>query len=172
MTPLDRLPSYYTVLPAAVRYDFKRLSWFEIVLFGEIVSMATVTGYAFVSNSYLAALYDRDETSISKSISKLAAAGHLNIVIEKGFIRKIYIITPLVKTDNPPLVENNKGSRARQNASLFNKEISNNDNKINRALTPSMISSTIKEQFRVPLDSNEMPEPLKQFYKDMRVESN
>jgi hypothetical protein len=35
-----------------------------------------------------------------------------------------------------------------------------------------MISSTIKEQFRVPLDSNEMPEPLKQFYKDMRVGSN
>jgi hypothetical protein len=122
-----RVPSYYTIIPASVRYDHE-LSYFQIVLFGEIVSMTTVLGYAFVSNSYLASLYQRDDKAISKDISKLASRGHIKIVIENGFERKIYIVTPLVKNDNPPLVKKDNPSRAGKKVLSFNKEILNNSN--------------------------------------------
>jgi hypothetical protein len=125
-----RIPSYYTIIPASVRYDHQ-LSYFQIVLFGEIVSMTTVLGYAFVSNSYLASLYQRDDKAISKDISKLAARGHIRIEIDKqnGNERKLYILTPpIVKKDNTPIVKKDNPSHVRQNASLFNKEIFNNSN--------------------------------------------
>ena len=99
-----RLPSYYTILPASVRYDMD-LSFFEMVLYSEIIALATVTGYCHASNGYFSMLYKKDERVISRSISKLQARGHVRLLIENGFDRRIYILTsPLLENKRPYLV--------------------------------------------------------------------
>ena len=74
-----RLPSYYTILPASVRYDME-LSYFEMVLYSEIIALATVTGYCHASNRYFSMLYKKDERVISRSISKLHSKGHIRLL--------------------------------------------------------------------------------------------
>jgi DNA-binding MarR family transcriptional regulator len=124
-----RIPSYYTIIPAPVRYD-QELSYFEIVLFSELVAMSTVQGYAFVSNSYLATLYNKDITTITRALKTLSSRKHINIEIDqvKGNERRIYIITPPIgKNAYTPIGKNADRSRAGQNASFSNKEIFNNN---------------------------------------------
>ena len=121
----DRIPSYYTVIPARVRYDFD-LSYFEMILFSEIVALSTVHGYAFVSNSYLAELYHKDVAAISRSITKLALRGHISVVIEreKGNERKLYVTAPPIAIiANTPIANNAMRSPAHNaSANAFNKE--------------------------------------------------
>jgi len=178
-----RLPSYYTILPASVRYDME-LSYFEMVLYSEIIALATVTGYCHASNRYFSMLYKKDDKMISKAISKLQSRGHVRLLIENGYDRRIYILTspllenkrpfivkseqpPLVNSDNPPLVKNDNPSpahNARTNAS--NKE---RFNKTNQNIPPSPDEIGIKtdQMFRPDLtlrSPEEMPEALRSFF--------
>lgn len=114
------IPSYYSIIPARVRYDFKRLSWFEIVLFGELTALSTVHGYAFPSNQYLADLYGVSLRTISSSLAHLSDAGHILIEIdkEKGNERRIYITTlPIEKKFYTPIEKNDYTPK-----DYFNKE--------------------------------------------------
>lgn len=96
-------PSYYTVIPSNVRYD-RNLTYFEIVLYGEIVSLTNSTGYCFATNAYFQKLFDVSESTIKRSIKKLGLLGHLKIEINQNETqqRKIFIgFDPGFKNDSP-----------------------------------------------------------------------
>lgn len=102
-------PGYYSITPATVRYDFARLSWFEIVLFGELTSMSTVYGYAFPSNKYLSELFSVNLSTITRALSNLSKCGHISIVIDhqNGNERRIFIVTPpICKNAYTPIGKN------------------------------------------------------------------
>lgn len=178
-----RLPSYYTILPASVRYDME-LSFFEMVLYSEIIALATVTGYCHASNGYFSMLYKKDERVISRSISKLQARGHIRLLIENGYDRRIYILTPpLLENKRPFLVSNEQPTpdnsvypppdknvypspahNARTNAS--NKERLNKTN-LNIPPSPDEIGLKTDQMFRPDLklrSPEEMPEALRSFF--------
>ncbi len=56
-------PTYYSVIPANVRYD-KRLNANEILLYGEISSLTNAEGFCWASNSYFMSLYQVGESTI------------------------------------------------------------------------------------------------------------
>lgn len=63
-------PSYYTVMPAVVRYD-NRLKANEKILYSEIVTLASKNGYCYANNRYFANLYKVDKYTVSKWIANL-----------------------------------------------------------------------------------------------------
>ena len=122
-----RTPSYYTVIPAPVRYD-PNLSYFEIVLFSELVAMSTAFGFAFVTNGYLSKLYQKDTTTITRALKSLSDNGHITIEIDKkeGNFRKIFVITPPIrKNANTPISKNAHRSRAQVKELLKEKSLNN-----------------------------------------------
>jgi hypothetical protein len=132
-----QLPSYYSILPASVRYD-TQLTDFEKILFSELTALSTVKGYAFVSNTHLSTLYNKDIRSISRALNKLHSLGHVNIVIDQinGNERRVYIVTPaLVLKDVDDLggidknvhrgIDKNVHSNAFINKESFNKDLIN-----------------------------------------------
>ena len=87
-------PSYYSIIPATVRYD-KRLKAFERLMFSEITALSNKYGYCTASNSYFAALYEVDKTTISRWINHLKSLGYLRTeMLKKGRAiasRRIYL---------------------------------------------------------------------------------
>lgn len=63
-------PSYYTVMPAVVRYD-DRLKANEKILYSEIATLASKNGYCYANNRYFANLYKVDKYTVSKWIANL-----------------------------------------------------------------------------------------------------
>ena len=87
-----KTPCYYTVNLATVRYD-NRLTFFERILYSDILAMSISLGFAFPSNSYLASLYSLDIRSVRRAIRSLQKNGYIDVVIEKekGNKRQLYI---------------------------------------------------------------------------------
>lgn len=69
-------PSYYSVIPANVRYD-KRLVPNAKLLYSEITVLCNKEGYCWSKNKYFADLYEVSITSISKWISQLEKYGYI-----------------------------------------------------------------------------------------------
>jgi len=92
-------PSYYTVIPADVRYD-KNLSLLEKLLYAEIIALTNKEGYCWASNQYFARLFDKNDKYISSKINHLAKLGYLKINVDRagGNSRKIWI--PIQKNLN------------------------------------------------------------------------
>lgn len=100
-------PSYYSIIPANVRYD-KNLKDSHKVLYSEITALANKNGYCSASNTYFSELYGVDKVTISRRINKLIKLGYLKSVIEKKdkqvIARKLYPVTePVNKNDNTPI---------------------------------------------------------------------
>ncbi len=85
-------PSYYTVIPSYIRYN-KKLSYFEIILYSEIVALANKYGFTWASNNYFAKVFDTSNRTISRSINKMTDLQLIRVEIDKegGNRRKIYI---------------------------------------------------------------------------------
>lgn len=85
-------PSYYTVIPADVRYD-KNLSLLEKLLYAEIIALTNKEGYCWANNQYFANLFDKNDKYISSKINHLAKLGYLKINVDRanGNSRKIWI---------------------------------------------------------------------------------
>ena len=87
-------PSYYSIIPATVRYD-KRLKFAERLMFSEITALSNKYGYCTASNGYFAALYEVDKTTISRWINHLKSLGYLRTeMLKKGRAiasRRIYL---------------------------------------------------------------------------------
>lgn len=94
-------PSYYSVIPANVRYD-SDLSPYAILLYGEITALTHKSGYCYASNTYFAKRYERTPQAVSKWINQLAEKGYINIVYCrcKNIIveRRIYITSEVSTT--------------------------------------------------------------------------
>lgn len=95
-------PTYYTIIPAEVRYN-KKISANEKVLYSEIFTLAQKGGTCFASNGFFADLYGVHKSTISKWISTLKEHKLIKISynIEGGKVEK-RVITPLAPNANPP----------------------------------------------------------------------
>ena len=95
-------PTYYTIIPAEVRYN-KKISANEKVLYSEIFTLAQKSGTCFASNGFFADLYGVHKSTISKWISTLKEHKLIKISynIEGGKVEK-RVITPLAPNANPP----------------------------------------------------------------------
>lgn len=87
-------PSYYSIMPATIRYD-KRLKMAERVMFSEISALSNKYGYCTASNGYFAVLYEVDKATISRWINHLKSLGYLRTeMLKKGRVvasRRIYL---------------------------------------------------------------------------------
>lgn len=84
-------PSFYTVIPANVRYD-KRLQPRAILLYGEIVALCSVKGYCYASNEYFAANFSVHERNIQRWLNRLQASKHIVLKFNSSRTkRRIYI---------------------------------------------------------------------------------
>lgn len=93
-------PSYWAVLPAAVRYDPKIPASAKL-LYAEISSLTDACGFCWASNAYFERLYDLSERTIIRLIRALEAAGYIRIEDAEGgaATRKIYAgVNPMAET--------------------------------------------------------------------------
>jgi hypothetical protein len=84
---MDKLPSYYSITPAPVRYDEKLLPMARL-LYGEITALSNKLGYCWATNPHFARLYKVHRDTISEWISSLVNRGYLEIEIVGG-VRRI-----------------------------------------------------------------------------------
>lgn len=108
--------SYYSIIPAEVRYSDK-LSANEKLLFSEITALTNANGYCFASNAYFAELYKVHKITISRWISNLSKCGFITTfdhIMSNGAIqRRIFIgmeginnnANPPKQSDLPPLTK-------------------------------------------------------------------
>lgn len=132
-------PNYYSVIPAYVRYD-KELKPMEILMYGELSSLANKYGYSFATNGYFAELYNVHKDTVSKWIKKLKDKGYLHVEIirneNKEIVqRKIYITPPYSLNDREGYSTKNlegidekaKGNTTRFNTTSNNRESAKGD---------------------------------------------
>ena len=93
-------PSYWAVLPSAVRYDPKIPASAKL-LYAEISSLTDERGFCWASNAYFERLYDLSERTIIRLIRALETAGYIQIEDADGgaATRKIYAgVNPIAET--------------------------------------------------------------------------
>ncbi len=101
--------SYYSVIPATVRYD-NRLKPAEKLIYGEITSLTNRMGYCFAKNKYFSNLYNVNPHTVSQWISHLEKLGYIYVELIKSETkeikeRRIYIKdTPYVQKNTYPYV--------------------------------------------------------------------
>jgi hypothetical protein len=136
--PQREKPSFYSVMPATVRYC-KDLSPQEKLLYSEITALANKEGYCWATNTYFADLFGLHKITVSKQISRLA---------EYGFVR----IETVYRSDSKQIQERRiyVSSASLKNAinSLANTPISKNVN------TPISEITPISENANTPIDKN------------------
>jgi len=102
-------PGYYAILPANVRYD-KALKPMEKIMYAEITALSNKDGFCTASNRYFAELYEADEATVSRWISKLNAANYINVFITRNESMQVtgrqIFPAPLDQKINTPLDEN------------------------------------------------------------------
>ena len=72
-------PTFYTMLPAAVRYD-KNLKPNEKLLFAEISALTNVTGYCYASNAYFQNLFDASTRTVQGWLKHSQDCGYISII--------------------------------------------------------------------------------------------
>lgn len=136
MTPEETAkPSYWAVLPAAIRYDPEITAGAKL-LYAEITSLADARGYCWASNGYFQKLYGISEPTVQRYLRALKAAGYIRIQDGNGgsAVRRIYAgVNPLgtnpVKNDGVPPskltgggVKNDGGPPSKMTGSTINKK--------------------------------------------------
>lgn len=93
---MDEKPSYFSILPANVRYD-SRLRPNEKLLYSEITALSNKYGYCTASNKYFASVYDVSTRAIKQWITDLERLNYITKQITRDektkqvLERKIYI---------------------------------------------------------------------------------
>ena len=89
---LENKPSYYSVVPAEVRYS-KKISSTAKLLYAEISSLANKEGYCWANNQYFSKLFNKTKAHISSIISDLKEEKFILVELDKkeGNKRKIYL---------------------------------------------------------------------------------
>ena len=101
-------PSYWAVLPAAVRYD-PELPPMARLIYAEISALTESRGYCYASNDYFLQLYGMAERTLQRHLKALEDRGYIRIQDGSGgrARRKIYAgVNPLAaypdKNDGAP----------------------------------------------------------------------
>jgi hypothetical protein len=76
-----RLPGYFAVIPATIRYDNDIPSGAKL-LYGEITALCSKEGYCWAGNAYFADLYQKDERTIRNWINALRNKGHIIVAFK------------------------------------------------------------------------------------------
>lgn len=106
-------PSYWAVLPAAVRYD-EELRPNAKLLYAEITALTNVRGYCWISNERLGEYFGISPKTVGSLIQQLAGRGYIKVELirdEKQAItgRRLWIARPdgpcppLLKNEDTPL---------------------------------------------------------------------
>lgn len=130
-------PSYYSIIPAHVRYD-DDLSPREIIMYSEISALCNANGYCHAGNSYFAKLYKVSNVSVSRWIKSLERKGYIKIeyqyngsIVTKRFIKIDHAVNKNVngtvnKNVNGTVIKNDKDNNTRD---INNTRDNNRDNK-------------------------------------------
>ena len=92
-------PSYYAVIPAAVRYDAELQSGCKL-MYGEITALANADGFCWAKNAYFADLYGTSIRTVQRWINQLETRGYIRreVVLkeesEEVDLRKIWLVNP------------------------------------------------------------------------------
>lgn len=97
----EQKPSYYSILPASVRYD-KSLHPNAKILYTEITALCQRQGYCWASNNHFADLFDVSERSVINWLNNLKEKGYIKtkFIYKKDSKeidhRRIYILDPII----------------------------------------------------------------------------
>lgn len=162
-------PSFYSILTADVRYC-KDLSDFQKILYSEITALSNKWGYCTAANKYFADLYDRDTSTISRSISKLQLLGFLIVEFESLDCSKRRIYPHATgKVIEKTLDEKVKGGVTKKSKAIDEKVIAPLDEKVihNNTSINSKINSieTEPENEKIPPAERKVKEALLRAFK-------
>lgn len=136
-------PSYYSIIPASVRYD-KRLTANAKLLYAEITALTNMNGQCFATNDYFSKLYGVSKQSISSWIKNLVDCGYIKseIIYKEGSkeIDKRYLTflyDPIKENFNTPHQENFKDN----NNNIFNNNLTDSNNIANDTKCNQMLAN-------------------------------
>lgn len=78
---MKKEPSYYSILPAEIRYD-NRLSSSEKLFYAEVTALTNKTGECWASRKYFAELYDVAESTVTSWTNSLCKHGYIDVDYE------------------------------------------------------------------------------------------
>ena len=137
------MPSYYSIIPATVRYDHN-LKANEKLMYGEITALASKNGYCWAENRYFAELYDVHKITISKWLKNLEDNGYIRTELKYVYGTK-QVSKRLIYINDTPINQIAKGYESNdygpvsQNAK---EELSNTSNNNTRDIKKERQSST------------------------------
>ena len=107
-------PSYWSVLPAIVRYS-KYLKPNEKLLYSEITALSNKNGFCHAQNKYFSELYNVEKSTISRWISNLQKHNFIRVIIQRDeknqiISRKIYPKSDILNQqiiDSPTYINSN-----------------------------------------------------------------
>ena len=115
---LEREPSFYTILPANVRYSTD-ITYFEKVFYSEIVARTNKKGYCWTSNKTFCELYNCSERTITRAIKKLLDLKFLKCS-QSSYNGKIY---RLLEIPNNTISGEKKKEQTTHKKSYSNKKV-------------------------------------------------
>lgn len=160
---MDEQPSYYSMIPANVRYD-KELKPMEIIMYSEITALTNKYGYAYASNSYFANLYQVHKKTVSNWINHLKEKGYIQTVVTRNEDmsvkdRKIYII--------PPYEQKNGEGYPQKDSHPIHEKMEENNTSINRDKDEtSKLFQLISQEIEIiqnPLKAQQLEQSIESF---------
>ena len=120
-----RLPSYYTVIPAFVRYN-RNLSNFDKLLYGEIIALTNANGYCWATNKYFAKVFSCTERTVTSSLKRLLEHTDINShQTQKTDYKRILTLKKGIEKNFQPPLEKNFHPRAQPKSYKKNNTRSN-----------------------------------------------
>ena len=110
MNEEKELPSYYSIIPATVRYDHN-LKANEKLMYGEITALASKNGYCWAENRYFAELYDVHKITISKWLKNLEDNGYIRTELKYVYGTK-QVSKRLIYINDTPISQIAKGYKS------------------------------------------------------------
>ena len=104
------MPSYYSIIPATVRYDHN-LKANEKLMYGEITALASKSGYCWAENRYFAELYDVHKITISKWLKNLEDNGYIRTELKYVYGTK-QVSKRLIYINDTPISQIAKGYKS------------------------------------------------------------
>src|SRR5699024_8968673 len=148
------LPSYYSVIPATVRYDHN-LKANEKLMYGEITALSSKNGYCWAENRYFAELYDVHKITISKWLKNLEDNGYIRTELKYVYGTK-QVSKRLIYINDTPISQNANRYKLKdydpvsQNAKEELSTTSNNNTRdIKKEHQPSDDGQSTSERFEV-----------------------
>jgi hypothetical protein len=121
-----KTPSFYTVIPAYVRYNHE-LTDFDKLLYGEIAALTNANNYCWATNKFFARVFNKHESTITRSIARLIKANVITSTLnqENGTERILTLSRPIRKNAQGGSSKNADPSRARPKTRTNNTRYNN-----------------------------------------------